>query len=83
VGDTIARIRKLTNGFVVCATDPAIVKSNATSKGRWQNPEVEYAFKTFEEVLRWLKAQKDTLLPAPDDEEEYANSFDEATAGEK
>jgi len=83
MSDTIATIRKITNGFIICANDPAIQKANKDPKKPYRNSSVEYTFDTFEKVLKWLKEQKDNLVPEPDSTAEYANSFDEATATEK
>ena len=85
MSDTIVRIRKIDNGFVVCAQDPAIIAANRKSslKQPYRDPECEYAFDTFEKVLKWLKQNVDNLVPEPDADTEYSNSFDEATASER
>lgn len=84
MSDTIVRIRKIDNGFIVCACDPAIQAANRNSpKTPYKDPECEYAFDTFEKVIKWLKANVGTLVPEPDDDAEYANSFDKATAEER
>jgi len=83
MSDTIVRIRKIDNGFVVCACDPKIQADNRNPKKPYRNPECEYAFDTFEKVLKWLKANVDNLVPEPDDDAEYANSFDQATAEDR
>jgi hypothetical protein len=83
MSDTIVRIRRIDNGFVVCANDPKIMENNRKPKVPWKDPECEYAFDTFEKVLKWLKTNVDNLVPEPDDADEYANSFDEATAEER
>jgi hypothetical protein len=76
VGDTIVRIERLANGFTVCARDPEIVKKNKASKGAYNDPNVEYAFKDIGGALRWIKDHIDELVPEDD---EYATSFDAAT----
>lgn len=81
--DTIVRIRKIDNGFVICACDPKIQAANRDPKKPYRDPECEYAFDTFEKVIKWLKANVDTLVPEPDDQSEYANSFDKAVAEER
>jgi hypothetical protein len=51
-------IRRLNNGFVIEATDPAIEKANNAQKNgayRYKNPRVEYAMKDEKEVMKWLK----------------------------
>lgn len=75
---TIAEIRRVENGFVVCATDPAIVKANRDPKKSYRSSEVEYAFTSLQKALAWIKANEATLVPEDDDE--YATSFDQATA---
>jgi hypothetical protein len=73
-------IRRLNNGFVVEATDPKIVEANDKQKSgvyRYRNPRREYAFKTFKEVLKWLKDNEATLTAAPKDD--YGTAFDEPT----
>jgi hypothetical protein len=83
MSDHCVTIRRLNNGFVIEATDPAIVKANnAPSKpgkpSPYRNARVEYAMKDFNAVLKWLKEHKDVLsTPA---EDEYASAFGEACA---
>jgi len=80
---TIVRIKCIANGFIVCATDPKIVEANKSPKTPYQNTEVEYSFPTLEKCLKWIKDNADTLVPTPDDDAEYSNSFEEATKDDK
>ena len=80
MGSCCCRIERVKNGFEVCMTDPEIVKANRepSKKGEYKpyrNPDVEYVFKTVEEVLNFLK----TALPkAVPDDSEYESAFDNA-----
>jgi hypothetical protein len=73
--ETIARIECANNGFIICADDPKIREKNRTSKGAYTNPEQQYVFEKFSEVLKWLKEHEEDLVPEDD---EYESSFDEA-----
>lgn len=73
------KIKRLANGFEVQMTDPDIVKQNqAPSKkgeiGRWRDPEVTYAFKTTDEVMKFLNKNLAKAMPT----DEYETSFDAA-----
>lgn len=85
MSDHCVTIRRLNNGFVIEATDPAIVKANnAPSKpGKsmaYRSPRVEYAMKDFPAVLKWLKEHQDVL--STQGEDEYASAFGEACAAD-
>jgi hypothetical protein len=73
MSDHCVSIRRLNNGFVIEATDPAIEKKNRASKGVYKNPRVEYAMKDFKDVLKWLKDNADVLSKPAEDE--YATAF--------
>lgn len=84
MGEYVVKIERLKNGFEVEMTDPAIVKQNrASSKSNkpmpWKDPNVGYAFKTAEEVCKFLMANLDKAMPM----DEYESSFDEAAATEE
>jgi len=80
---TIAEIRTIENGFVVCVDDPAVRKANRNPKTPYQDPEKEYSFPTIEKALAWIKANAKTLTPEPDDDgDEYKTSFTRATIGD-
>ncbi len=79
MNDTIVRIRKIDNGFIVCACDPKIQADNRKTPSKpYRNPECEYAFDSFEKVIKWLKANVDNLVPEPDDDSEYESAFNQA-----
>lgn len=67
---TICRDR---NGYSVRATDPAIEKANRSRKDApWQDPSVEYNFKTKEQVLEFVSKAIDIALP----EDAFSSAFD-------
>lgn len=67
---TICRDR---NGYSVRATDPGIEKQNRDRKDApWQEPCVEYNFKTKDQVLDFVGKAIDIALP----EDTYASAFD-------
>jgi len=76
MNETIARIERCNNGFIVCADDPKIRKRNAKSDGRYTNPEQRYAFDKFSEVLKWLRENEENLRP---EEDEFETAFNEGT----
>lgn len=69
-------IERLANGYEVEVTDPAIVKANRNSdmKTPWRDPKVCYAFKTVQEVMKFLEKNLDKALPLDD----YSSSFNAA-----
>ena len=77
MSDTIARLSRADNGFVIYADDPKIRAKNKTSKGAYVSPERCYVFDDFKGVLKWLKENEENLVPEKD---EYASAFDEPTA---
>lgn len=82
-GDS-ARIKRLTNGYMICVTDPKIVKANnardfsSPNTKPWRNPDREFVFKDIDEVMAWLKANLDKALP----EDDYVSAFDAAVMEE-
>ena len=81
MGEYVAKIEKMKNGYEVEMKDPEIVKANAKpSKGPtpWKDPHVSYVFKTVDEVLAFLKANLEKAIP-----DDYESSFDEAAATEE
>jgi hypothetical protein len=79
---TIAEIRTIENGFVVCVDDPVVRKANRNPKVPYKDPEKEYSFPTIEKALAWIKANVKNLTPEVDDEDEYKSSFTRATIGD-
>lgn len=83
MGDCVARIEKLQNGYEVEMKDPEIVKANMKPSkggvGTYRDPNVAYVFKTVEEVLAFLKTNLEKAIPADD----YESSFDEAATTEE
>lgn len=71
---SICKIERLANGYEVEITDPKIVEQNKTGKGGYKNPEVSYAFKSVDEVLKFLGKNLETAMPLDD----YESSFDMA-----
>lgn len=67
------RIERATNGYIIHARDPQIVKANAKPNSKWRSPEVDILCKTIEECLSWLKLNLDKAMPAE-------KSFDTAFA---
>ncbi len=74
VSACIVRIERMANGFEVEITDPAIVKANQSSKDKWRDPNISYAFKTVREVVAFLSRNLEKALPVDD----YTSSFDKA-----
>lgn len=66
--------RQNSGGFEVSLTDPEIDARNRNSKEDWQDPCVEYSFKTWDEVSTFLDKVVDKALPA----DEYGSTFDKA-----
>lgn len=82
MGEYVAKIEKMKNGYEVEMKDPEIVKANMKpSKGAspWRDPNVSYVFKTVEEVLAFLKTNLEKAIP----EDDFESSFDEAAATEE
>lgn len=82
MSEYIVKIERLANGYEVEMTDPKIVaQNNKPTKdgiGRWKDPKVCYAFKTVDEVLKFLSKNLETAMPMDD----YENSFNEAAKEE-
>lgn len=68
------KIERIANGYEVCMKDPEIEKQNAASKGPWKDPEIEYAFKTEDEALAFLKKALKKLTAGG----EYDTAFSKA-----
>lgn len=68
------KIERIANGFEVCMKDPEVEKQNAKSDGPWKDPEIEYAFKTEEEVLAFVKKAMKKLASGG----EYDTAFSKA-----
>lgn len=82
MGECIVKIEKLANGYEVEMTDPEIVKKNRSSGNKptpWKDPQVAYAFKSVDEVIKFLSANLEKAIPM----DEYESSFDEAAATEE
>lgn len=75
----ICKIERLANGYEVEITDPKIVEQNKKGKGGWKDPNVSYAFKTVDEVLKFLGKNLETAMPM----DEYESSFDMAANEEE
>ena len=80
--DASIRIERMTNGFTVRMTDPAIVKANNkrdSSNGKgpyipYRSPEREFVFTTEAEVLAFIKKNLKKVMPSGGDE--FETSFD-------
>ena len=78
------RVKRLTNGYMICVTDPKIQKANDardfSSKNTtpYRDPDREFVFKNIDAVLAWLKANLDTALPAGDVTSSFDSTFDAA-----
>jgi len=79
VSTCIVRIERMANGYEVEITDPEIVKANESSKDKWRDPNVSYAFKTPREVVTFLSRNLEKALPLDD----YTTSFDKAANEEE
>jgi len=75
----VLRIDKLENGYEVSICDPKIMEANAKSKGRYQEPWKDYAFRDVEGVKQFIGEHLDSLKPPPDADTEYSSAFAEAT----
>ena len=75
MGNSILRVEKLANGFECEICDPKIVAENAKPKSNWQDPWVEYAFTTSEEVIEFIKLHLESLKPEPSADEQYGQEF--------
>lgn len=71
---TIASIRAVENGVIVCVTDPVIVKKNRSSKGIYQSPEKDYTFPNLKKALKWIGDNESKLMPDANDDE-YGSTF--------
>lgn len=82
MSECVVKIEKLANGYEVEMTDPEIVKRNRKISNKptpWKDPQVSYAFKTVDEVIKFLSANLEKAIPM----DEYESSFDEAAAKEE
>lgn len=66
------RINRDRTGFNVSVRDPELDKANQSSKGSWQDPDVEYNFKDKAAVIAFLTSAIDIALP----EDTYSSAFD-------
>lgn len=77
-GDKCVKIERLENGYEISLPDPAIVKrNNSRNMNRpvpYEDPMKEYAFKTIDEVMTFLKANLDKALSV----DEYTTAFNAA-----
>ena len=80
MGQEVASIEKLENGYEVEICDPEIMASNAKPKSTYKNPRKGYAFTTDKEVIAFLTEHLSSLKPPPDADMEYEQSFKAATA---
>lgn len=79
-GQTIARIEKLANGYVVEVYDEKVAAENRKPKTEYKDPWVGHALPTAEAVKEFLGQHLDTLSPPPAAGVEYADSFKAATS---
>lgn len=81
MGECVAKIKRMKNGFEVEMKDPEIIKANMKPAkggiGPYKDPNVSYVFKTVDEVLAFLKANLEKAVP-----DDYESSFDEAATEE-
>lgn len=73
------KIERIANGYEVCMNDPEIEKANRKSDGPWRAPEVEYAFKTEDETLAFVKKAMKKLASGG----EYDTAFSKAMMEEE
>lgn len=84
MSDYVVKIERLANGYEVEMSDPEIIKNNqkptkSGSMGAWKDPKVSYAFKSVDEVIKFLKTNLDKAMPM----DEYGSSFEAAAAEEE
>lgn len=83
MGECVIKIERLSNGWEVEMTDPEIVKQNQKISSNkptpWKDPKVSYAFKTKDEVTKFISANLEKAMPM----DEYESSFDLAAAEEE
>lgn len=68
------RIERAVNGFTVCMDDPAIVAKNQKSDGPYQDPEVEFVFDDKDDLIEFITANLDKIIP--DTKDDFETSFD-------
>lgn len=77
-GEKCVKIERLENGYEISLPDPAVIKRNNSRDMNkpmpYEDPMKEYAFKTIEEVMVFLKANLDKALSV----DEYATAFETA-----
>lgn len=76
------RIERVVNGYTVHMRDPKIVAENAKREigrvGAWQDPDREYVFDDFDDMMAFLTKNIDKALPKPD----FDSTFDNITSGD-
>jgi hypothetical protein len=78
-GQTIARIEKLENGYVVEVCDPKVVAKNREPKSSYEDPWKGHALATVDDVKEFLGKHLDSLSPPPSADEEYKHAFKAAS----
>lgn len=77
-GENCVKIERLANGYEISLPDPAVIKRNNTRSLNkpmpYEDPVKEYAFKTLDEVMVFLKANLDKALTV----DEYTTAFETA-----
>lgn len=68
------RIKKATNGWVVCYEDPKIREANRKPNARYQEAEKEVIFTDMKKMVAFLQKALPKLMPITD-EEEFEDEF--------
>jgi len=76
------KLKRAENGYMVCVSDPAIVKANEKSTGAWKDPERQYVFETLKAAMNFIEAVADKALPKDETKDPYADAFDAAAETE-
>lgn len=68
------RIKKATNGWVVCYDDPKILAANRKPNSRYMDAEKELVFTDMKKMVVFLQKALPKLMPISG-EEEFADEF--------
>jgi hypothetical protein len=80
MSECIVRIERLQNGYEVEVIDEKIQDENMKPRAAWKDPWKGYAFTDVKEVVAFLTKHLDSL---PVEKDDYATSFNKATAEDK
>jgi hypothetical protein len=72
------RIKKATNGWVVCYEDPKIIAENRKPGSRYRDADKEVIFTNESKLVAFIKNALPKLMPISNDEE-FADEFAKRT----